>query len=61
MFNNYPDIMTVKDIQNALQIGRNAAYTLLKTGAIKSFKIDGKSQRILKSDLIAYISNKAAE
>lgn len=57
MFSAYPDVMTIKDVQGALQIGRNAVYKLVETGEIRAFKIDGKSYRIIKSDLIKYVEN----
>lgn len=38
-FGNYPDVLTVKDLCQALDIGRVGAYKLLSAGAIHSFKI----------------------
>ena len=54
MFENYPDILTLKQVQNMLHIGRNSMLYLIYSGEIEAFKIKGK-WRILKSDLILYI------
>lgn len=53
MFDEYPDILTVSDIQQALGIGRNTAYKLLKDKQIKSIRI-GNKYKIPKRCLIAY-------
>jgi excisionase family DNA binding protein len=55
-FDKFDDLMTVKDIQTALHIGRNNAYRLIKDGHIKSFKI-GRSIRIPKQYLIDFTHN----
>ena len=55
-FNNYPDILTIKDIQSILRIGRTKAYRLIKDGSIKH--IDKlKPYRIPKVYLIEYTEN----
>lgn len=54
MFENYPDILTLKQAQNMLHIGRNSMLDLIYAGEIEAFKIKGK-WRILKSDLVLYI------
>ena len=53
MFDEYPDILTVSDIQRALGIGRNTAYKLLKSKQIKSIRI-GNKYKIPNRCLIAY-------
>lgn len=53
MFDEFPDILSVSDIQQALGIGRNTAYKLLKEKQIKSIRI-GNKYKIPKSCLIAY-------
>ena len=53
MFDEYPDILTVSDIQRALGIGRKTAYKLLKSKQIKSIRI-GNKYKIPKRCLIAY-------
>lgn len=37
--NDYGDVLTVKDVQKILGIGRNAVYTMLKNGTLKSKRI----------------------
>lgn len=56
---SYPDIITTKELKEILNIGNNKLYYLLNNGYIKSFTLgtNGRSRRILKSDLIDYISN----
>lgn len=56
MFENYPDILSIEDLQKALGIGRNQAYSLIQENIIKSFKI-GRIHKIPKVNLIRYIMN----
>ena len=53
-FSNYPDVVTPKEIQDMLRIGRNAVYELLKSGEIKSLRI-GKKYIVPKSSVIKYL------
>ena len=55
-FSKYPDVMTPKQVQSALNIGRTWTYRLLKDGTIPSFRV-GKSYRISKKQLIKYVKN----
>lgn len=55
MFEQYPDIMTVEEVCEALRIGYNAAYDLLNEGKIKSYK-NGRVWRIPKQALIDYVT-----
>lgn len=52
---DYPDVLTPKECQNILLVGRNTIYTLLKNDIIKSVKI-GKQYRIPKSSLQNYLN-----
>lgn len=54
LFSQYPDILTVKQLQDALNICRTCAYGLVSTGEIPSFKI-GSAIRIPKSGVISYL------
>lgn len=56
MFDEYPDILTVSDLEKALDIGRNKAYYLVNHNLIKSIKI-GNNYRIPKVYLIDYVIN----
>ena len=55
MFANYPDVLGIKDLRQALGIGREGAYKLLEAGKIQSFKI-GNTYKIPKSALIDYVN-----
>lgn len=39
MLKQYPDIMSVYDVAEALYIGKNRVYELLEQGALKGFRI----------------------
>lgn len=56
MFEAYPEIVTVSDLQEMLNIGRNTAYKLVKSGGIKAFYAGGKL-RITKSEIIKFIES----
>lgn len=55
LFSEYPDVLTVHQVREALGIGRSGVYKLLEKGHIKCFKI-GNAYKIPKSALIEYIS-----
>jgi excisionase family DNA binding protein len=55
MFSKYPDIWGIADLCNALSIGRNKAYELLKTGEVKSIRI-GKTHKIAKTWVEDYVN-----
>ena len=54
MFENYPDIMTVKQLASALGIGTNTAYELVNTKVIGSRKV-GRKILIPKSCVIDFV------
>ena len=54
MFNKYNDILTVDELCEVLNIGKNTAYRLLKNGDIKSIKI-GRIYKIPKKNVKKYI------
>ena len=56
MLDNYKDVMTVNDLYETLPIGKNAVYSLVKSGRIKTKKI-GKKILILKESLIEYLKS----
>ena len=55
VFSSLPDILTVKDLQMALRIGKSTAYKLIQGGEIQHFCI-GKSIRIYKQSVVAYLN-----
>ena len=54
MFVNYPDVVSIEDLQSMLRIGRNAAYDLIRNGIIKTIRI-GKKYIIPKKSVIAFL------
>lgn len=56
MLRGYPDLLTVKDVQEVLQIGRSTAYKLLQSGEIRAIKIR-TLYRIPKRSLVEYLSS----
>ena len=54
MFENYKDVLNIKELSQMLNIGKNKAYELINSGEIKSFKI-GKVHKIPKIWIIDYI------
>ena len=53
MFPDYPDILTVSQIQSMLGISRHAVYDLITDGWIPALKI-GNAYRIPKINVINY-------
>ena len=55
MLEQYPDILTVEEVCEALRMGYNAVYDLLNDGKLKAYK-NGRVWRITKQALIQYVS-----
>ena len=54
LFHEYPDVVTTKDVQQMLHVGRNSVYQLLKENKIKTIKI-GKKYVIPKKSVINFL------
>ena len=54
LFGDYPDMLTMEQMQAALGIGRSTAYKLTQSGELGHIRL-GKSIRIPKSELVYYI------
>ena len=54
MLNNTKDILTLKERQELLHIGKNTALRLVQSGEIEAFKV-GKQWRIVREDIIRYL------
>ena len=54
MFSNFKDVVTVPELAEMLNIGRNTAYELVRAGIVPSVKI-GRQIRISKRSVIEYI------
>lgn len=59
MFADYPEIVSVAQMQTMLGISRHAAYNLVRDGSIPAVKI-GTSFRILKLNIIKYMADNPA-
>lgn len=56
MFEQYPEIMTVREACQALRVGYNVMYNLLSSGAIKAMKC-GRTWKIPRKSLYIFITN----
>lgn len=54
MFEDFPDIMNVADVQQALHIGKNTTYKLIDNKELKSICI-GRNIRVPKMYLIDFV------
>ena len=57
---DYEDILTFKELQEVLKIGRSKTYQLLQSGTIKSIRI-GTEYRIPKPYVINYLYQNSTE
>ena len=60
IFTEYPEIVSVAEMQKMLGISRHAAYDLVKDGIIPALKI-GTSFRILKINVISFMLGSEAK
>ena len=56
LFKNYPDIISVEQLMEMLQIGKVLAYKLIEGKKIKAIKI-GREYKIVKDSIITLINN----
>lgn len=54
MLNNTKDILTLKELQELLHIGKNTALKLVQSGEIGAFRV-GKQWRVLSESVAKYI------
>ena len=54
MLNNTKDILTLKELQELLHIGKNTALRLVQSGEIEAFRV-GKQWRIARENVIRYL------
>ena len=57
MFEYEPDLLTRKEAQDLLRVGKNTILNLIYDGCLPAIVI-GNSYRIKKEDLIRYIENR---
>ena len=60
MFPDYPDIVTVAQLQRMLDISRHLAYDLINEGSISGLKI-GNAFKIPKVSVINYVMERQGE
>ena len=54
MFETLPEVLTLKQSQELLQIGRTTILEMIKRNELKAFKVRGR-WRIKKEDLSKYV------
>ena len=54
MLNNTKDILTLKELQKLLHIGKNTALRLVQGGEIEAFRV-GNQWRIARENVIRYL------
>ena len=54
MFEKIPDILTLRECQQLLKIGRNSMLNFLNSGELEGFKI-GNRWRIYKESVIEFL------
>ena len=60
LFEGYADVVTVKELCQMLKIGRNTAYTLVKSGELASVRI-GARYLIPKVYIVAYLQRQSGQ
>ena len=58
MLNEYSTILSVEDVMEILNIGKNAAYDLFRNGDIKCFRLKNR-WKVPKQAVIDYINNQS--
>lgn len=56
MFYNYPDVVSVYQLKEMLQISKTLAYKLVNTNCIKGIKV-GRDYKIPKVNIINYLTS----
>ena len=56
MYENIPEVMTLKECQQLLKVGKNTMLELLHTKRIEGFKI-GSRWKVKKESLVEFIQN----
>lgn len=54
MLNNTKDILTLKELQELLHIGKNTALRLVQSGEIDAFRV-GNQWRVLRESVAKFI------
>ena len=54
MFNEFNDVVTVRELAAMLKVGRNTAYELVRAGIIPSVRV-GRQIRVSKLAVVEYM------
>ena len=57
MYENIPEVMTLKECQELLKVGKNTMLELLHTRQIEGFKI-GSRWKVKKESVVEFIQNR---
>ena len=57
MYENIPEVMTIKECQQLLKVGKNTMLELLHTNQIEGFKI-GSRWKIKKESVVEFLKYK---
>ena len=60
MLDNYPDVLSFRQVMEITHVGRNLLLRLLNSGEIQAFRI-GKVWKIPRKSVTAYVEGKLAE
>ena len=52
MFEEYPDILTAREVMEILGISKNAFYKMINNGTIPAFRLGEKMWRVRKDELV---------
>ena len=58
MLNNTKDVLTLKELQELLHIGKNTALRLVQSGEIEAFRVR-KQWRVMRESVMKYIKRQA--
>ena len=56
MLEDYPDVLTTREVMEILDITKNLLYELIHTKQLPAYRIGKKKWRINKNSLIDYLS-----
>lgn len=57
-FESMPLVLDVSDVADTLKIGRNKAYQLINSGAIKAIKV-GNHYKVLRDSFVTFLKGGA--
>lgn len=58
MFEEYSEVLTIKDVCSALRISRGAVKEMIESGELKAFRPGKRQWRVMKMELEEFISKR---